>query len=117
MFDSEPNKDHRLRVLTGKQLLRFLTHNGFVIKQGHASGHLKLEKKLVNGKNQNVIMTNKKNESISKGSLKEIYAQVAGFIPQFELDNFFFTGFESVYKEKKLEVHQKENLLSDGIPG
>lgn len=80
-----PNK---LRTLSGKEIIKFLEKNGFVVCSTHGS-HTKL-KRIVN-ENTQTLITPLHNE-IAKGTLRDIYNQILEYMPESsELKSFFFT--------------------------
>lgn len=80
-----PNK---LRTLSGREIIKFLEKNGFVLNSNHGS-HAKL-KRIINENTQTIIIP--LHDEIAKGTLRDIYNQILEYIPEsLEVKNFFFT--------------------------
>jgi len=77
----------KLRDISGKKLVKiFESYNFVVIRQ--SGSHIKMSRLYV-GKNQTLVIPN--HFSIAKGTLKEIYTQALGYIPEKELKKFFYS--------------------------
>lgn len=77
----------KLRIISGKQLIKFLQKEGFGIEYGKGS-HCKLSK-IVEGRKESITIPLHK--EIAKGTLKEIFNQASRFISQDELKKYFYT--------------------------
>ena len=80
-----PNK---LRTLSGKEIVKFLEKNSFVVHSTRGS-HIKL-KRIINERVQTLVIPF--HNEIAKGTLRDIYNQVLEYIPEStEVKNFFIT--------------------------
>ena len=80
-----PNK---LRTLSGKEIIKFLEKNGFVVHSTHGS-HAKL-KRTINESVQTLVIP--LHDEIAKGTLRDIYNQILEYIPEsVGVKSFFFT--------------------------
>ena len=79
-----PNK---LRILSGKDIIKFLEKNSFVVHSTRGS-HIKL-KRAVNERMQTLVIPF--HDEIAKGTLRDIYNQILEYMPESsEIKNFFF---------------------------
>ncbi|MFA5791503.1 MAG: type II toxin-antitoxin system HicA family toxin [Candidatus Paceibacterota bacterium] len=80
-----PNK---LRILSGKEIVKFLEKSGFIEHSIHGS-HVKL-KRIINERTQTLVIPLHK--EVAKGTLRDIYNQVFEYMPEsLEVKSFFFT--------------------------
>ena len=79
-----PNK---LRTLSGKEIVKFLEKNGFVVRYTRGR-HTKLQRTVNEHIRTLVIPLHKE---IAKGTLRDIYNQVFEYLPISEVKDFFFT--------------------------
>ena len=80
-----PNK---LRVLSAKEVIKFLERNGFVV-YGTRGSHTKM-KRILNERTQ--TLTIPLHNEIAKGTLRDIYNQIIEYIPESkDVTSFFFT--------------------------
>jgi len=77
----------KLRVLSGRALIKFFEKQGFELEYGKGS-HCKMIK--IVGENTQELAVPLHKE-IAKGTLKAIYSQAARFIPVEELRKYFYT--------------------------
>jgi len=77
----------KLRVLSGRDILRFLQKEGFKIEYGKGS-HCKLFK-LIGGEKESITIPLHK--EIAKGTLRAIYNQASRYVSPSELKKFFYT--------------------------
>ncbi|MEK7175618.1 MAG: type II toxin-antitoxin system HicA family toxin [Patescibacteria group bacterium] len=78
-----PNK---LKDLSGKEILKLLESNGFSVHKISGS-HCKM-RRIISGRNQ--TLTIPLHKSIAKGTLRDIYNQVSEYLPESDIQNFFF---------------------------
>ena len=78
---------HKLRQLSGKEVIQILEKFGFEIKSQSGS-HIKMKRKT--GKNTKIIMV-PNHSTITRGTLKSIYNVSIMAIPENELRDFFYT--------------------------
>jgi len=80
-----PNK---LRILSGKEIIKFLEKNGFIIQSTHGS-HVKL-KWTINDRAQTLVIP--LHDEVAKGTLRDIYNQILEYLPESsDIKNLFFT--------------------------
>ncbi|MEM2939939.1 MAG: type II toxin-antitoxin system HicA family toxin [Thermoproteota archaeon] len=77
----------RLKVLSGRDVVKILSRFGFMIVSQKGS-HVKLRRNLPDGSKQ--TLTIPLHEELDKGTLKAIYRQVLRFIPEEELKPYFY---------------------------
>ncbi|MEM1557476.1 MAG: type II toxin-antitoxin system HicA family toxin [Thermoproteota archaeon] len=77
----------RLKVLSGKDVVKILSRFGFVTVSQKGS-HIKLRRILSDGTKQ--TLTIPLHEELDKGTLKAIYRQALRFIPEEELKPYFY---------------------------
>ncbi|MEM2051045.1 MAG: type II toxin-antitoxin system HicA family toxin [Thermoproteota archaeon] len=77
----------RLKVLSGKDVVKIFSRFGFVIVSQKGS-HIKLRRILPDGTKQ--TLTIPLHEELDKGTLKAIYRQALRFIPEEELKPHFY---------------------------
>ena len=75
----------KLRILSGKDIFKFLQKKGFEVEYGKGS-HCKLIK-LIEGEKESITIPLHK--EIAKGTLRAIYSQASRFVSQDELKNTF----------------------------
>lgn len=78
----------KLRVLSGRDVLRILREFGFH-EFAQRGSHVKLRRVLQNGQPQSLTVPN--HDEIDRGTLHAIYRQACRFIPEPELRARFFT--------------------------
>ncbi|MBI2087042.1 MAG: type II toxin-antitoxin system HicA family toxin [Candidatus Zambryskibacteria bacterium] len=78
----------KLRVLSGKDIVKFLRKEGFEIEYGKGS-HSKLFK-LIGGKKESITIPLHK--EIAEGTLRAIYNQASKFISEEKLRKYFYTN-------------------------
>jgi len=78
----------RLRVLSGRDVLRILSEFGFR-RFAQRGSHVKLRRILADGRTQSLTVPN--HNEIDRGTLYAIYRQASRFIPEHELRTGFFT--------------------------
>jgi len=80
-----PNK---LRVLSGREIVKFLEKSGFCQCSTHGS-HAKL-KRTIDKQTQTLIVP--LNKEIPKGTLRDIYSQILEYLPKSSgAEDLFFT--------------------------
>ncbi|OHA96063.1 MAG: hypothetical protein A3C70_01385 [Candidatus Zambryskibacteria bacterium RIFCSPHIGHO2_02_FULL_43_14] len=77
----------KLRVLSGKDIIKFLQKEGLEIEYGKGS-HCKLFK-LIGGEKESITIPLHK--EIAKGTLRAIYNQASRFVSQGELKKYFYS--------------------------
>ncbi|MEM2087528.1 MAG: type II toxin-antitoxin system HicA family toxin [Thermoproteota archaeon] len=77
----------RLKVLSGRDVVKILSRFGFMIVSQKGS-HVKLRRNLPDGSKQ--TLTIPLHEELDKGTLKAIYRQALRFIPEEELKTYFY---------------------------
>jgi len=77
----------RLKVLSGKEVIKILSRFGFTIISQKGS-HVKLRRILPDGTKQSLTIP--LHEELDKGTLKAIYRQALRFIPEEELKPYFY---------------------------
>ncbi|MEM2088312.1 MAG: type II toxin-antitoxin system HicA family toxin [Thermoproteota archaeon] len=77
----------RLKVLSGKDVVKIFSRFGFVTVSQKGS-HIKLRRILPDGTKQ--TLTIPLHEELDKGTLKAIYRQALRFIPEEELKPYFY---------------------------
>jgi predicted RNA binding protein YcfA (HicA-like mRNA interferase family) len=78
----------KLRVLSGREVLKILGEFGFEDYTQRGS-HIKLRRVVPGGRTQTITVPN--HSEIDRGTLHAIYRQASRFIPESELRNRFFT--------------------------
>ena len=78
----------RLRVLSGREVLKILGEFGFEDYTQRGS-HIKLRRLVSGGRTQTITVPN--HSEIDRGTLHAIYRQASRFIPESELRSKFFT--------------------------
>ena len=78
---------HKLKVLSGDELVKFFGKQGFFLRSMNGS-HMKLVRHTDKG-DQTIIIP--RHKPVQKGTLKGIYNEVKIFIDQKDLDDFFYT--------------------------
>ena len=78
----------RLRVLSGREVLKILGEFGFEDYTQRGS-HIKLRRLVSGGRTQTITVPN--HSEIDRGTLHAIYRQAWRFIPESELRSKFFT--------------------------
>ena len=78
----------RLRVLSGREVLKILGEFGFQDFAQRGS-HIKLRRTVSGGRNQTITVPN--HTEIDRGTLHAIYRQACRLIPEPELRSRFFT--------------------------
>ena len=78
----------RLRVLSGREVLKILGEFGFQDFAQRGS-HIKLRRILSGGRTQTLTVPN--HNEIDRGTLHAIYRQASRYIPESELRSKFFT--------------------------
>jgi predicted RNA binding protein YcfA (HicA-like mRNA interferase family) len=78
----------KLRVLSGREVLKILGEFGFQDFAQRGS-HIKLRRTVSGGRNQTITVPN--HTEIDRGTLHAIYRQASRFIPESELRSRFFT--------------------------
>jgi predicted RNA binding protein YcfA (HicA-like mRNA interferase family) len=77
----------KLRLLSSTDVIKALETFGFTVI-GQKGSHIKLARYTVL---QKQVLTVPNNKSLPKGMVKAIYNQVSRFVPQEELQAFFYT--------------------------
>lgn len=77
----------KLRVLSGKEIIKIFNGFGFAI-QSQKGSHIKLVRIL--GNQKQVLLIPNHNE-IDIGTIKAIYRQAGNYITEIELNPFFYT--------------------------
>ena len=77
----------KLRVVSGKKLIKIFENFGFV-RCGQEGSHIKM-RRVYNGAVQTLVVPN--HASIAKGTLKDIYSQALEYISEKDLRNWFYT--------------------------
>ncbi|NHV98117.1 MAG: type II toxin-antitoxin system HicA family toxin [Thaumarchaeota archaeon] len=77
----------RLKVLSGKDVVKILSRFGF-IPVSQKGSHVKLRRTLPSGTIQSLTIP--LHEELDKGTLKAIYRQALRFIPEEELKPYFY---------------------------
>ncbi|MEM0023829.1 MAG: type II toxin-antitoxin system HicA family toxin [Thermofilum sp.] len=77
----------RLKVLSGREVVKILSRFGFTIISQKGS-HVKLRRILPDGTKQSLTIP--LHEELDKGTLKAIYRQALRFIPEEELKPYFY---------------------------
>jgi len=78
----------KLRVVSGKQLVKFFQKQGFELEYGKGS-HCKLVRFVEEEKQELAVPLHKE---IAKGTLKAIYSQAIRFISEEDLRKHFYTN-------------------------
>jgi predicted RNA binding protein YcfA (HicA-like mRNA interferase family) len=78
----------KLRVLSGREVLKILGEFGFHVFAQRGS-HIKLRRIVSGGRTQTITVPN--HDEIDRGTLHAIFRQACRFIPESELRNRFFT--------------------------
>lgn len=78
----------KLRVLSGKDVLRILTQFGFEIHSQRGS-HVKLRRKGPLGTQQTLTIVS--HDELDKGTLRAIFRQACRYIPEPDLLTHFYT--------------------------
>ena len=78
----------KLRVLSGREVLKILGEFGFEDYTQRGS-HIKLRRLVSGGRTQTITVPN--HSEIDRGTLHAIYRQASRFIPESELRSKFFT--------------------------
>ena len=76
----------KLRVLSSKEIIKFLEQNGFVIDRQKGS-RIVLVRSVSFSKQ---VLTVPNHSNLDKGTIKAIYNQTSRFIPELELQKFFY---------------------------
>lgn len=76
----------KLKILSGKELIKIFYHFGFSI-QSQKGSHVKLFRQTKNFK-QVIVIPN--HTEVDVGTLKAIYRQASKYIPEIELVPFFY---------------------------
>jgi predicted RNA binding protein YcfA (HicA-like mRNA interferase family) len=79
----------RLRVLSGREVLKILGEFGFQ-DIGQRGSHIKLRRVPSGGRSQTITVPN--HDEIDRGTLHAIFRQASRFVPESELRRKFFTG-------------------------
>lgn len=77
----------KLKLLSGKELIRLLLLIGFEIENQKGS-HVKL-KRIISDEKQTLTIPN--HPELDKGTLKAIYRQASRYVPTEVLDEIFYT--------------------------
>lgn len=77
----------KLRVLSGKEVIKILSKFGFEVVSQKGS-HVKLRRVLSDGTKQ--TLTVPLHEELDKGTLKAIIRQASRYIPEEELKRYFY---------------------------
>ncbi len=77
----------KLRVLSGKEIVKILSKFGFEVVSQRGS-HVKLRRILPNGAKQ--TLTVPLHDELDKGTLKAIFRQATRYIPEDKLRNYFY---------------------------
>lgn len=77
----------KLILLSSADVIKALKSFGFEVT-GQKGSHIKLARQTVL---QKQVLTIPNNKSLPKGMIKAIYNQASKFVPQEELQNFFYT--------------------------
>ena len=77
----------KLRVLSGKEVIRILSKFGFEVASQRGS-HVKLRRILQDGTKQ--TLTVPLHEELDKGTLKAIIRQASRYVPEEELKQYFY---------------------------
>ena len=78
---------HKLRVLSGDEIISLFQKFGFAISYSKGS-HAKLSR-VVNGEKQIVVVP--RHSSVAKGTLKSIYRKTVSYIGEEKLKPLFYT--------------------------
>jgi len=76
----------KLKILSGKELIKLLRHIGFEIESQKGS-HIKFKRIL---KTESQTLTIPNHTELDKGTLKAIYRQASRYISLDELDKIFY---------------------------
>ena len=77
----------RLRVISGKKLIRIFEDFGFTIV-GQKGSHIKMYRSY-KGLDQTLVIPN--HASIAKGTLKDVYKQALEYLPEDDLRPLFYS--------------------------
>ena len=77
----------KLRVLKSKEIIKFLKQQGFVVDRQKGS-HIVLAKTISFSKQ---VLTIPKHNTLDKGTIKALYNQISRFVPETEIQEFFYT--------------------------
>ncbi len=77
----------KLRVLSGREVIKILSKFGFEVVSQKGS-HVKLRRVLPDGTKQ--TLTVPLHEELDKGTLKAIFKQASRYIPEEELKQYFY---------------------------
>ena len=77
----------KLRVLAGKDIIKFLGKHGFIVTRQHGS-HIVLVRK---NKDIRQVLTVANHKTVPRGTTKAIYNQAKQFIAEELLNQFFYT--------------------------
>ncbi len=78
---------HKLKTLSGDQIAKFFGLHGFGLRHINGS-HMKLIRKVAHGEE---MITVPRHKTIPKGTMRAIYRQSKRFIPEQDLNVFFYT--------------------------
>ena len=77
----------KLRALKSKEIIKFVEQQGFVIDRQKGS-HIVFTKTVSFSKQ---VLTIPKHDTLDKGTIKALYNQFSGFVPEVEIQNLFYT--------------------------
>lgn len=78
----------KLRVLSGKEIVKILESFGFFVEHVRGS-HIKLDRTFPDGSQETLMVPGHAN--IKKGTLKSIYRQAMQYIPEEDLRKYFYS--------------------------
>ncbi|KKU04052.1 MAG: hypothetical protein UX07_C0047G0005 [Parcubacteria group bacterium GW2011_GWA2_45_30] len=78
----------KLKVLSGQDVIRIFKEFGFFAVDQKDS-HIKLRRIMANGVKQTITVPN--HDEIDQGTLGAIYRQTLRYIPESELEKYFYT--------------------------
>jgi len=77
----------KLKILSAKEIIKIFESFGFIVV-GQKGSHIKMERKL---KSSTQTLTIPNHKEIDRGTLGAIYRQTLRYIPESELEKYFYT--------------------------